>query len=377
MPTESMSFTAPYPVGPAVYEKYYYFQDWERSPRDSSGKLALRANPWSLVVVNRNCTNGRQRLGPLVYPQFTSSPNDPKIARARAIAESDLRGELARRVKNKEVGALGVSIASTKQSIDMLRHSASELTQVFSAAERFYQTTKGKRRAARLRSLISRGSVPTAGMVLSGMFGWAPLFEDFASAAKTVANPWPSKSFFSVKKSWTGVSNTTIRTDPSEFYKWSSSWSASGHSTYACSVAVTNPNLWLGNKLGLINPFGVAWDLVPWSFLVNMVSNMGQVMGSLTDFAGLTLSNTSLTTRLVLIDSATTRYQDPRPEALSWASGTENTKVRGRVIGISPPEVTPYMRFPDWNLGTAAIAGSLLIQQVSRVSWAFGYRHQL
>lgn len=370
MPRESQSRTAHYPDGVA-YQAYAYDHTWERSPR-VKGTLRLRANPWSLTKMSKHCSNYRgSGPAPSSYALFLGTTNDPTIERARAVAESNLRGELARRVRNKQGGSLGVTIATTRQSIEMLASSQKQLISIFSAAERFYQTTRGKKRLKRFRRLISKGSEPTAGMVLAGFFGWAPLFEDFGAACKTIANPWPDKTFFSVKKSWR-VGWRKRWKDASGFREGVSTWSATGHSTYSCGVTVSNPNLWVANKLGLVNPLAVAWDLVPWSFLVNMVSNMGQVVGSLTDFAGLALSDTSLTRKLETFESTTVRYQDPRPGAFSGASGTQYWLVRSRQTGVSPPSVALQLRFPDWGIGTAAISGALLLQQTHRLSRLIG-----
>lgn len=363
--------SAPYPVGGTQYTSLSVFHDSSRSPR-VNGKLQLRANPWSLNVTSRSCTNWHSGgPAPYVYPSFNATTNDPVIQRARAVAESDLRGALARKIKNKEVGALGVSIATSRQSIEMMRGSAGSLTSIFSAAEQFYRTTRGKKRAKRFRRLIARGAEPTAGMVLAGFFGWAPLFEDFRQAMKTIANPWPNSSYVSAKRKWDVGSFSSFTVSPTGFEKRSSTWTAMGHSAYSCGVSVSNPHLWVANKLGLVNLAGIAWDLVPWSFLVNMVSNMGQVMGSLTDFVGLTLTNTSMTTALTMSESAAVLYTDPRPKASSGGSGTTSIKIRGRLTQVVPPSVTPYFRFPEWQVGTAAIVGALLVQQTGRLTRSF------
>lgn len=56
-------------------------------------------------------------------------------------------------------------------------------------------------------------------------------------------------------------------------------------------VAVSNPNLWLANQLGLINPGTIALELVPFSFVFGWFVNLEQVISSMTDLYGLTLSN--------------------------------------------------------------------------------------
>ena len=120
------------------------------------------------------------------------------------------------------------------------------------------------------------------------------------------------------------------------------------------------------DKLGLLNLPGIAWDLVPWSFLVNMVSNMGQCMGSLTDFAGLTLEDTSATHGLWATERCLVSYSWTNGRAAS-ASGTLDHKYRSRNVPANPPAVTPYFRFPEWNVGAAAITGALLVQQIHRL----------
>lgn len=370
MPVEYQSNSAFYPVGGAQYQKYYYFHSSERSPRGPDGQLRLVANPWSLQKVTRHCSNWHAGgPAPFVFVTFWATSNDPRIVRAQQIAQSDLRGRLAREIKNKNAGSLGVSIAQSGQAISMMRGAATSLISIFEAAERFYRTTRGKRRAQRLRRLINRGAVPTAGMVLAGFFGWAPLFEDFRSAMKTLADPWPPSTYTSVYQKWETGPVSSNWSDG--YYSGSSTWRASGRETFSCAVAVSNPNLWIANKLGLVNPFQVAWDIVPWSFLVNMVTNMGQIMGSLTDFAGLTLSDTSLTSKLILNETASRAYRDPRPGAFANALGQATHTIRGRRVGVSPPGVTPYVRFVDWKVGTAAIIGSLLIQKVGKLDAAW------
>lgn len=357
-----------YPVGGALYTSYSAYGSSVSSPR-VNGKLALRSNPWSLTRVTSTRSNFRYESAKLVYPTFPTTTNDSQILRARAVAESDLRGALARKIKNKEVGALGVSIASSRQSVDMIKGSSSELLKFFNGVERFYRTTKGRKRLIRFRRLVSQGAQPTAGAVLAGFFGWAPLFQDFASAAKTVANPWPTSSHCSSAVGWQCRGDGKYFDGNYTNRAWS--WSATGRSSYSCTVTVQNPNLWVANKLGLVNPISVAWDLVPWSFLVNMVSNMGQVAGSLTDFAGLSLSNTCLTTKLDLVETSSVRYKDPRPGFSSGGDGIQRTYVRGRTTGVAPPSVTPYLRLPGWNVGAACIVGSLLVQQSHRLARLF------
>lgn len=355
------------------YASLSVYNDSNRSPR-VNGKLRLQSNPWFLRVITDRRQGSKVGSGISLQVQYLGSTSESKILRAQAVAGSDVRRKLASKVKNGHQGALGVSIAQSGQAIAMMRNSGTSLMRIFSAAERFYRTTKGKRRAKRLRKLINRGAPVTAGMVLEGFFGWAPLIGDFATAMGILANPWPpgwvsAAEHFAVSP--TVIASTSEGSSSSA--RWTRAWSATGRVSYACSVEVANPNIWIANQLGLLNLPGVAWDMVPWSFLVNAVSNMGQVMGSLTDFAGLSLSNPSLTKSTFLHQTYTgtwwTSRQNPFP-GFSQVSGEAYHKVRSRSSGAMP-SVTPYLKFPQWGVGQAAIVGSLLIQQVNRLSKAF------
>lgn len=53
-------------------------------------------------------------------------------------------------------------------------------------------------------------------------------------------------------------------------------------------VRVTNPNLFLAGKLGFIDP-ALPWKLIPYSFVVDWLINVEQVVSSMTDWYGLAL----------------------------------------------------------------------------------------
>lgn len=380
MPYESAWQSAQYPYGgpDKTYLAYSYTHNWNRSPR-VNGKLVLRANPWSLSVYSARCTNYDSR-GQSYWPggiSFDDGFAASELSRAQAVAASEARSLFASRAKNGNAGALGVSIASATQSMAMLQSSASTLVRILGAADRFYRasTTKSKHRRAKLRRLVNRGATPTANLVLEGFFGWAPLFMDIYTSLQTLSNPWPP-GWISVRRSFqvdkyeplVVVSSPTVNETYNRRYR------ADGSVTFSAGVVVTNPNLWLGNKLGLINPASVVWDLIPWSFLANMVVNVGQLLGSLTDLAGLSLRDDSLTYSVQGTRTYESRRQvgpfpgDPSPPAIRSASGVRSERLRSRSVGSGAPPITPQVRFPEWNVGTATILGSLLVQRTNSIS---------
>lgn len=61
-------------------------------------------------------------------------------------------------------------------------------------------------------------------------------------------------------------------------------------------VAVSNPNLWLANQLGLINPVALAWQVSPLSFVVDWFVNVESFLLGYTDMAGLAIEQPYTTT---------------------------------------------------------------------------------
>ena len=119
---------------------------------------------------------------------------------------------------------------------------------------------------------------------------------DYQSCLETLSDPWPPSRRVSVKKPWKVGRETDVSVvGPDQIVV---AWDADGHEAFTARVEITNPNLWLANKVGLVNLPGVLWDIIPWSFLVNMFTNMGSVVNQMTDLAGVTLHGTSLTTRI-------------------------------------------------------------------------------
>lgn len=380
MPVVQYDLKRPYGYRPGDYVATRVYHVSNTSPRDpKTGKLALQPNAWHLEVTTQQITGARSQSGDHTNADFSwhaLTDYQTKVGRASLLAQSDLRGRLAHRVKNGKVGSLGMSIASAGKSIDMMRGAAASLTRVFESAERFYQSVRGKRRLKRLRKTIARRGYVTAGQVLEGFFGWQPLITDFSAAMATLGNPWPEKNWISTRKTWHCELPKTLTLEGDQVNRlvFLQAASSHGHATYSCNVSVTNPNLWVGEKLGLVNPAGVAWDRIPWSFLVNMVSNMGQVLGSLSDFAGLGLTGTSLTTSAFTVRTATTtkvsRYSPTNVQSC-FETGTHTHKVKSRQVGVPPPSVVPYLRFPQWGVGQASIVGALLVQQCARLDGAF------
>lgn len=327
--------------------------DWSRSAR-VNGELQLKAHPHLRV-------HGEVSNYHAMHQDFFAVPGSAggSVSNAwfGAMQEGEVPSSLSNEVYAKFRGklykgnaSLGVTLASYGQSRDMVTDRFRMLTGRADVWSKKLEKLAGRRLEKEV-----------AGFHLEVIFGWTPLLADAHSALTSVIQgAYPSqfvssrgKSAFAVTKQYNeGRLSTTIST----VGEYTETWST--------RVTVSNPNLWLAERAGLINPVAVAWDLVPWSFVVNMFVNTGQLANSVTDFAGLTFDNFSRTrsTNLSANITAVRRYTgDPAGSA----SMRRNTKQRELLAG--PPGPRLQFQLPDANWSTAAMAASLFIGKFSKI----------
>lgn len=117
-------------------------------------------------------------------------------------------------------------------------------------------------------------------------YGWVPLMQDIKGAIDTLSEPIPDVALRASKVA--------------EFSYNPSGWGVA-HVSERCTIKgrirVSNPNLDLANRLGLINPASVLWEAVPFSFLVDWFLPVGNFLQGFTDFVGLELIDGSITSR--------------------------------------------------------------------------------
>lgn len=300
--------------------------------------------------------------------QFPPTYFDTFGIRNRLIAAA--RGKLDAKLRHGKAD-LGVTLGSWRQSWDMIakrgRQAATSLERVTRRLERDRHATGRIRAHRRIRDRNRdqsrfRGDnnylETPANLVLEGEFGWLPLFADAANAFGVMTKPLPNgwvtgRARLAIFDSVESLGNPyTLQT-----------WSGSAKCTIACNVRVDNPNLWLANMLGLLNAPGVAWDLVPWSFVVNMFTNLGQIANSFTSHYGLEFENISTTNSVEFLIEELKRYSGNGSP--SRTNNLVKRKVREGGAIPSPPLI---FRMPELNLELALIGVSLAIQQVSRIT---------
>lgn len=231
-------------------------------------------------------------------------------------------------------------------------------------ARKFY-LKKGPRAPSKVepreRGLIREDSHKAfANNYLEFHFGWSPLLADIGNAVEVMQNRTPP---FKVKGKARTTTRRTTQIEPDAKETWRHEIECAVR--IEARVEVSNPNLYLANQMGFVNPATVAWELVPYSFVIDWFVNVSDVLGSATDYMGLTLMDPFYTT--LSRDRVTYRY-----EKIYGSSAVGSVVKTGTFLGVRvqrtigpPPGPTLKMR-PAWDMswrrGLAAI--SLLIQKM-------------
>lgn len=367
---------------------YQYYdvknQQWERS---SHKGMPLKANPMSMLCtrtqfyVSRNYSDPSNSLGGLAFhtnPLWMNDAYEKFAEPLRVTASNRAYAALVQTVKSGDAG-LGVTLASYKQTYAMIALRANQIRKLAQRAEitadqinrsrrrRLAEWRRAKRRNAptkwKPKDFIPVGS---ANVFLEGLFGWLPLYGSIAAGMEILTGDAPyeriSRTRLVTKKfPWKDVPGFTPGFLSQDCFL-----------TVRCNQSavfrLNNPNAWLANQMGLINPAVVAWDIVPWSFVVNMFVNVNSLLNQFTDFYGLEISGAATTTREDYHETSVFKK-------VHWAgqpyyiqdSRVLNNYRKVRTLGLTLPQLE--FRLPSLSLSTAVMAVSLMVQQVSGLKY--------
>lgn len=174
-------------------------------------------------------------------------------------------------------------------------------------------------------------------------YGVKPLMSDIYNGMDVLQRPFPYER---IKAS--GHADYKSRSPLSGAV--SSLLSGSANVTVAAYVRVSNPNLWLMNKMGLVNPAQWINEAIPFSFVVDWFSNLSNVIMQMTDFVGLEIDRPCTCTKTVEVET--------RIDAGRWNGSKQRTTFIRRLSIPSVKLTFAYERF-EWQRGLNAI--SLLI----------------
>jgi hypothetical protein len=293
-----------------------------------------------------------------------------------AVLENYCYDKLKSRISDRANWA--VNLAEASQSLSMIRTRAMQLAAFAIRLKKL--DFVGAARTLKLAAVPKRASVKKsfANNYLEFHFGWAPLIGDIYSSVDVLQQP--VKAVIVTAKGYEeekvfNLSPEVHLSNPTAVYpanltqdSWRR-WRLDKKLRMGVEVAVNNPNLWLANQLGLVNPALVAYELVPFSFVLNWFVNVEQFLSSGTDFYGLTLKNGWTTYRCrgtyEFYNKATYRWL----ESGVWKYGSSTNEYNARVVhlkrrlGIVKPTfiVRPWQ---PWSWRRTASAVSLVVQRL-------------
>lgn len=267
----------------------------------------------------------------------------------------------------------GATVAEGREAFGLVAQRAGTLASAYRALRKgnFRRFTKilkvkPKRKHSRWaakkipKSIVRRVSRQSSALWLEYWFGWAPLAgEIYSSTVALTAEKIEGKHW--------AASGTVLA--PMEYtYAWGATMASQKRYREAGSyfvkmgatVRYDNPDHQLVQQMGLANPLAIAWELVPFSFVVDWFTNVGDVIGSITDMYGVSLTDAYTSTILKTTVTQETRVYGKTSDLLRYRY---RLFIQTRRRGLATPiAVVPVLANFGQSKTRAATAVSLLIQ---------------
>lgn len=307
-------------------------------------------------------------------------------------------GKFKEELHNRTTAALGIAIAQWDQTLGMAKKRLSVLgnfARKIPGASLVLVTGGYAARRQALRSLGRSLNIPSnnsdlrrlqkrsgeewrrrlktpGDLWLEFWFGWSASVADLSAAAKVLSDPRPLVRVVKgkVRKVWSKVvknlgSHGTHHTDD---VRLDVSAGVSGQ------VTVQNPNIYLANRLGLVNLAAVAWDAIPFSWVAGWFGNFQKFLEQLTWDAGLTIPQSTryVGTRIELTMKRDGQWR-LKSGQLTRVSGTATLYAKDRSKGWDGT-VKIRLHAPRGNLTRCLSLGSVLLQKLSSFSTPLQYR---
>lgn len=275
---------------------------------------------------------------------------------------------LASKIKAGKSASLGVSIAESAESFQMIARRARDMAlfvndirkgELTRAIRRVAGNGQARKRALSLSLDARKGVRDVSSVLLETTFGWVPMIQDIYSAVDVLQSDLASgwvRSRGGASYSYSYASDDGNYTETRD---------ASIYVELRCRVSVSNPNVALANQLGLINPAQVAWDVVPFSFLVNWFLPVSSFLESYSTFWGWDMKD-CFRTDLRRASSTQVALYPPSPfyNSDTYANGYA---VHRRPTALPVPTFKSRIRLPGGDLRGKAISSiALLVQSLTR-----------
>lgn len=274
------------------------------------------------------------------------------------------------RVKGSETAQLALTVAEAGQSLTMINNRVVGLLNAVANFRRGnlegglrhllgYSHRNFDKRKPRWRSILREGGSDISGIILELKFGWVPMVQDIGNAIETLQRRFPFQRISATGSDYT-AHNAFNQVG---FDKFTELGSVTTKCVIVADVSVQNPNLYLANTLGFVNPANVAWQLVPFSFVVDWFVPIGKFLSNYTDLVGIKTDRLTVTGTWKANGFSTTQTLFN-----SWTTGSGGWRIKREVRPeLSPPTFWGTISSPSSGLdfGKTATLVELLVQQLT------------
>lgn len=178
----------------------------------------------------------------------------------------------------------GAGIGQARQTANELAKSARQLLSAYKAAKSGDWGSVARHLGVTKRDVLSGRSLSERW--LEYIYGWLPLMGDIHDNYQLLTRQVKQKdSVFTVTAN---VSFNYARVATEHNQDYSKHWTCTSKSRAQYKVRLNNGFLEGLDTAGVLNPLSIAWELVPFTFVVDWFVPIGNVLESLTATAGLT-----------------------------------------------------------------------------------------
>lgn len=310
------------PVKSFTSPEFRYSRTWERN---GPGPKVPHNFGYSMAVVRRDKSEGR----------FTLSNGGAGTHPGSVPATLRLRLASKMRDKAYESMQLGADIGEGAQTLKLIsgliRAVRSPLKTIGTIMRKAARSKRG------MVSTLLLKDVPQA--FLAFQYGVRPLMGSIESACKILQRPFPRNL---VKH----TVRTSVEDPPYYANYWPKGYNAySERNSHDVSLTgsfilkVDNPHVFSVEQMGLLNPASIAWELVPFSFVIDWFIPVGKYVASLSEYAGCSFVNAYETTFIRTRGSRIMLTNDPKNNRTFFMD--DEGILCKRVLGVTGlPKVT-------------------------------------
>lgn len=256
----------------------YYKAQWIYSHEPINKTLPL---PYLTYSQNWIPGNGGKALNDLTQNGY--GLDNPVIRRAYAKAYD----KFVESAKQDLTIQMGANLAEAKQTLEMIAHRAEQLLTL----ARKLRRGSLKRRRKKKTGLREWTQIP-GGWWLEYHFAWSPLLGDIYTGCQMLSEPVWDFTPITARASDGAIIN---RSHPRDWrFAEVDITNVKAHVSIRGNAKITNKNLYLANRMGLINPVSVAWEVVPFSFAIDWFLPVSSFLSSYTDSVGWELTRGQL-----------------------------------------------------------------------------------